>query len=62
MVDEDLNVINAGDLDVGIVTQDNELVITPYEESLTGITLNRILELLQTVSCSLFLETARVGL
>lgn len=51
LVDEELNVINAGDRDVGIITNDDILVTPPYEESLTGITLNRILELLETVIC-----------
>ena len=44
-----MNVINAGDHDVSIITQDDVLVITPYAESLTSITLNRILESIETV-------------
>lgn len=44
-----MNVISAGEYDIAMITQKNELVFPPYSEYLTGIEFNRLLELLSKV-------------
>ena len=53
LVDEDMNVISAGEYDIAIITYNDVLVIAPPSEYLTGAILRRIQELIKHVRISI---------